>query len=371
MKTTEEVLEILRGFDSVSDETILIEDALHRVLSQEIYSEEDMPNFSRSSMDGYAVRARDTFGASDSLPACLALAGEIIMGDVPIGIVEPGTAMRISTGGMIPDGADAVVMVEYCRKVDEKSIEISRPVAPRENVIGIGDDIKKGDEVFSKGDLLKPQDIGLLAGLGIQKIQVHKRPRIAIISTGNEVIPIDKQPAPGQIRDINSYTLRAFCRQKGATPIAMGLCQDNFNDMKEMVGNALDISDAVWISGGSSMGTRDITLKVLASFDRTQILVNGIAISPGKPTIIARTGDKAIFGLPGRAASAMTVAEILLAPFLARLSGENEGICRRSFLPAGRAEGRKRGQTWDTEGLCLNQGQVHVPGCNRLLQDKF
>jgi len=322
VKTPEEVLEILKGFGPVSMETIPISEALNRVLSSEIVCEEDMPGFSRSSMDGYAVRAKDTFGASDSLPAFLELAGEVIMGREPEDSVVPGKAMRISTGGMIPDGADAVVMLEYCHSVDEKTIEVSRTVAPMENVIGKGDDFRKGAVIFKKGTVLRPQDIGLLAGLGMQNISVYKKPKVGIISTGDEVIPIDQKPGPGQVRDINSYTLSAFCLQAGAVPVNMGLCKDNFEEMREKAGKVLESCDTLWISGGSSVGYRDMTVKVLESFEGMELLVHGIAISPGKPTIIARLGSKAVFGLPGHVASAMVVAEIFLNPFLARLAGK-------------------------------------------------
>ncbi len=333
MKTSEEVLEILKGFSPVGMETIPISEALNRILSSEIVSEEDMPGFSRSSMDGYAVRAKDTFGASDSLPAFLELAGEVIMGREPEGSVASGKAMRISTGGMIPDGADAVVMLEYCHAVDEKTIEVSRTVTPLENVIGKGDDFRKGAVIFKKGTVLRPQDIGLLAGLGMQNISVYKKPKVGIISTGDEVIPIDQKPGPGQVRDINSYTLSAFCLQAGAVPVNMGLCKDNFEEMRGKSAKVLEDCDTVWISGGSSVGSRDMTVKVLESFEGMELMVHGIAISPGKPTIIARIGSKAVFGLPGHVASAMVVAEIFLNPFLARLSGKvrTSGDVRQSL----------------------------------------
>lgn len=322
VKTSEEVQEILKGFKPVGMETIPISEALNRVLAKEIVSQEDMPGFSRSSMDGYAVRAKDTFGAADSLPAFLDLAGEVIMGKEPDGRVISGKAMKISTGGMIPDGADAVVMLEYCHSVDEKTIEVSRTVAPLENIIGKGDDFRKGEVIFKKGTVLRPQDIGLLAGLGIEKIPVYRKPQVGIISTGDEVVPIHQKPGPGQVRDINSYTLSAFCLQAGAIPVNLGLCKDNFEEMREKAGKVLEFCDTVWISGGSSVGTRDMTVKVLESFDGMELLVHGIAISPGKPTIIARIGSKAVFGLPGHVASAMVVAEIFLNPFLAVLSGK-------------------------------------------------
>lgn len=335
VKTSEEVLQILEGFDPAGTETILIGEAFNRVLNSEIICEEDMPNFSRSSMDGYAVRAKDTFGASDSLPAFLGLTGEVVMGSIPTDVVTPGTAVKISTGGMIPEGSDAVVMVEYCHSVDENTIEVSRTVAPLENVILKGDDFREGAVIFQAGTVLRPQDIGVLAGLGIEKISVYKKPKVAIISTGDEIIPINEKPAPGQVRDINSYTLSAFCFQAGAIPVNMGLCKDDFAQLKEAVGLALESCDTVWISGGSSVGTRDMTVNVLESFFDAQLLVHGVAISPGKPTIIARIGNKAVFGLPGHVASAMIIAEVFLDPFLARLSGEAMSAAdRHQYLPA-------------------------------------
>ena len=321
VKTAEEVLEILKDFSPLGEETVSLEDSINRVLSQKIVSQEDLPEFPRSSMDGYAVRARDTFGATEGLPASLELAGEILIGRTPEISVGPGKAVRIPTGGMIPEGADAVVMVEYSHPLDDKTIEISHAVSPLENVINTGDDFRKGVTIFEKGACLRPQDLGLLAGLGISGVSIYKRARVAIIPTGDEIVPIDQRPMPGQVRDINSYTLTAFCRQAGAIPINLGLCKDNFATLREMVKRGLDIADTLWISGGSSIGTRDITVKVLESFDDVEILVHGISISPGKPTIIARIGSKAVFGLPGHAASALVVAEIFLTPFLSRLSG--------------------------------------------------
>jgi molybdopterin molybdotransferase len=326
VRTSEEVFEILKGFSHCGEESVSLQEALGRVLSGEITAPEDLPEFSRSTMDGYAVRAKDTFGATESLPALLETAGEVIMGQAPTGMVTPGMAIRISTGGMMPEGADAVVMIEYCHSLDERTIEVSRAVSPLENVIRPGDDLKKGTLIFKKGFILRPQDLGLLAGLGIERITVFKRPKVAIISTGDEVVPIDRRPVPGQVRDINSYTLSAFCASAGAIPISLGLCKDNFSDLKEMVANGLEAADTVWISGGSSVGARDITVQVLESFPGMELLVHGISISPGKPTIIARIGDKAVFGLPGHVASAMVVTEVFLTPFLAGLSGDAEAF---------------------------------------------
>jgi molybdopterin molybdotransferase len=293
-------------------------------LSQDIVSPEDLPGFYRSSMDGYAVRAKDTFGATESLPAMLEVKGEVNMGQVPTEGVRAGQAVRISTGGMLPEGADGVVMVEYAQVLDENTIEVSRAISPLENVILPDDDFKKGSPVLEKGSLLRPQDLGVMAGIGLSQVSVYRRPKVAIISTGDEVVPIDQKPKPGQVRDINTYTLSAFCWQLGAEPLALGLCKDNFEELKARVEKGLREADTVWISGGSSVGARDMTLKVFESFHDVELLVHGISISPGKPTIIARVGSKAAFGLPGHTASAMVVAEVFLNPFLSRLSGKGD-----------------------------------------------
>lgn len=335
VKTTEEVLNIVNGFSSIGEEMVSIEDALGSTISRDINSTENLPGFYRSSMDGYAVRAKDTFGATESMPAFLELAGEVVMGRSPDFTGAPGKAVRISTGGMLPEGTDAVVMLEYCHSLDEDTIEVSRAISPLENVISPGDDFKKDTTVFSRGHTLRPQDIGLLAGLGISDVDVFKRPRVAIISTGDEVVSIDKTPGPGQIRDINSYTLSAFCRMIGAVPTIMGLCGDSFSQLKDLVARSLDIADTVWISGGSSVGTRDMTLKVLESFDDMELLVHGISISPGKPTIMAKIGECAVFGLPGHTASAMVVAEVFLKAFISRLLGrENSNFPINNIIKA-------------------------------------
>jgi len=322
VKKTEEVLEIIDGFGPVGNASVPLERAFGRILCRDIVSPEDLPGFPRSSMDGYAVRAKDTFGATESLPAFLDVSGEVLMGQVPKAKVNPGQAVRISTGGMVPEGADSVVMIEYCHVLDEKTIEVSRALSPQENIIQFNDDIKKEARVLARGSVLRPQDLGAMAGLGISEAPVYKKPRIAILSTGDEVIPVNQSPGPGQVRDINTHTLSAFCEQRGAEPIPLGLCPDDFDKLRELVEQGLREADSVWISGGSSVGTRDLTVKVFESFDPMEILVHGISISPGKPTIIARSGSRAIFGLPGHTASAMVVAEVFLTPFLAKLAGK-------------------------------------------------
>jgi len=306
----------------VGEEIAPLDKTLGRVLSGDIVSPEDLPGFPRTVVDGYAIRAKDSFGATESLPALLEIVGEVGMGQVPSMTVAAGQAVKISTGGMVPKGADGVVMVEYCHLMDQTTVEVSRAISPQENVIQPDDDFKKGAVVLRKGWKLRSQDVGVLAGLGVTEVTVYRKPRVAIISTGDEVIPVQEKPKPGQVRDINTYTLSAFCTKESAEPVPLGLCRDDFEQLRNMLLKGLETADTVWISGGSSVGTRDLTLKVFESIEGTELLVHGISISPGKPTIIARKGATAVFGLPGHTASAMVVAEVFLAPFLARLGGE-------------------------------------------------
>jgi molybdopterin molybdotransferase len=324
VKTPEEVFEIIDRFGPGGEETIPFENALGRVLSMDVISAEDLPGFSRSSMDGYAVRSKDTFGANESLPALFEVKGEVLMGETPQIIVDKGQAVRISTGGMLPEGADGVLMIEYCNLLDETTLEGSKTVSPLENVIQPGDDYEEGATVLKKGSILRPQDLGAMAGLGQEEVSVYKRPRVAIISTGDEIVAMDEQPRAGQVRDMNRYTLGAFLRRTGAEPLYVGLCPDEFEPLKGMVEKALSQADAVLISGGSSVGTRDLTLKVFETLKDFELLVHGISISPGKPTIIGRSGRQPVIGLPGHVASALVVAGVFLARLIGRLSGQTD-----------------------------------------------
>ena len=316
------VFEIINMFSACEDEEISLEDSLGRVLAQDIYSPYDMPGFPRATMDGYAVRSKDTFGASSQLPAVFKVKGEVKMGEIPEMRIGKGEAVKIPTGGMLPEGADGVVMIEYCHSIDNNTIEVEKAISPWENVIHSDDDIKKGGLVLKKGTRLRPQDIGVLAGLGIQHIRAYRNPKVAIISTGDEVIPINNEPAPGQVRDINRYTLSSLCKAIGAIPIFLGICPDRFSALREHLIKGIEIADTVWISGGSSIGTRDLTLGVLESIEGFELLVHGIAIRPGKPTIIGKMDSKPIAGLPGQVSSAFIVAEVFMSRIIKRLSGE-------------------------------------------------
>ncbi len=330
-KRPEEVFKIIDQFGPLGEETILLEDSLGRVLSKDVISPENLPGFFRSTVDGYAVRARDTFGATESLPALFELSGEVLMGQGPKIAVREGQAVKISTGGMLPEGSDSVAMVEYSHILDEKTLEVNKAISPLENVIQPGDDLKEGAVVLEKGHKLRSQDMGVLAGLGQSMVSVYKKPKVAIISTGDEIVSIDETPFPGQVRDINRYTIGAFCHCSGAEPLYFGLCPDDFDQLRAIIEKALDLTDTIWISGGSSVGTRDLTLKVFETFHDFELLVHGISISPGKPTIIGKFGLKPVIGLPGQVASALIVAEVFLTRLILRLSGITD-FCNR-FQP--------------------------------------
>ncbi|MCF8129953.1 MAG: molybdopterin molybdotransferase MoeA [Deltaproteobacteria bacterium] len=321
LKTPDEVFHIIDGFPPVGGETIPLEDAFGRVLSVRLTAPEDLPDFFKSTMDGYAVQAKSTFGATESLPALLEIAGEISMGERGAMAVDNGQAVRIPTGGMLPEGADGVVMVEYCSLLDERTVEVSRAISPLENTISPGDDLRKGAVILPAGKRLRPQDLGVLAGLGFSQVPVFRKPKVAILSTGDEMVPISQNPGPGQVRDINRYTLGALCRNMDADPVYMGICSDHFEPLQRMVVTALSSADAVWISGGSSVGTRDFTLKVFETLSDFELLVHGISISPGKPTIIGLSGAKPVIGLPGHPASALVVAEVFMTRLLRTLCG--------------------------------------------------
>lgn len=321
VKSLEQVLGMTQLFSPVGIEELHTRDAFSRVLAKDLISGENLPGFRRSCMDGYAVNAASTFGASESGPAWLNLKGAIAMGDIPDFELAPGEAAPISTGGMLPAGADAVVMVEYTEAVDEHSIEIYKSVAPLQHVIDETEDFAKGQTVIEKGRLMRPQEIGLAAGLGHTRIQAYQVPRVGIISTGDEVIPVDKTPEPGRIRDINSYSLSALVTQAGGEPVRYGIVKDDPKALKSMCKKALTHTDMVLLSGGSSVGTRDYTVEVLSDLPDTDILVHGISVSPGKPTILAKSGQTPVWGLPGQVVSAMVVFQVVVAAFLHRLRG--------------------------------------------------
>ena len=302
-------------------ETVDAPSALGRVLAEDIIAQQPLPDFQRSTVDGYAVRANDTHGTSDSLPAYLNLTGEVPMGDAPSFSIGAEQCALIHTGGMLPDGADAVVMLEYTQQTGSNEIEIFRAVAESENVIRIGEDVAQGQTVIRSGGLIRPAEIGGLMALGIINVNVRKKVRVGLISTGDEVIEPTQLPRPGQVRDVNSYTLGALIEKSGGIAKLYGIVSDTFDALKSSAAKALSECDVLIITAGSSASTRDITVDVIRSLGEPGILVHGINTRPGKPTILGVCNGKAVVGLPGNPVSALVNGYLFVVPVLEKLLG--------------------------------------------------
>lgn len=321
VKTLEEVLAYISDFSPVESEEIPLDQALGRITATEIISDQNLPDFSRATMDGYAVKASSTFGASEGNPAFFTVKGTVPMGISPDFILNAGETAKISTGGMLPEGTDSVVMIEHTEAIDDTSIEVYKSVAPGQHVIQAGEDIEKNTVMIAEGQTVRPQEIGLLAAFGNQTVKVFKKPVIGIISTGDEIVPIDQVPEPGKIRDINSFTLAGLIEKIGAIPLTFGIIKDNYNELYRLCESAVKISDMVLVSGGSSVGMRDFTTEVLSSLPDSNVLVHGVSISPGKPTILAHVQNKAFWGMPGHVVSTMIVFEAVVKPFIHHIRG--------------------------------------------------
>ena len=288
-----------------------------RVLANDIVSERDVPPFARAGMDGYAVIAEDTFGASRFEPRTLRVVEKIYTGEVPTRRVNVGEAAEIATGAPMPDGADAVVMVEETERAGTEDVKILTPVYPRQNVGKQGADIVRGQTVLRTGDLLNPSRIGAIAALGITDVEVFDKPSVAILSTGNEIIEPGAELKPGQIYDINRYTLSTIIAEHGGTPVAYQTTQDTLEDLERAIDQCLN-EDVMVFSGGSSVGERDLILDVIGR--RGEIVFHGIAVKPGKPTVFGVIGGKAVFGMPGYPTSCLSNAYMLLVPALRRMA---------------------------------------------------
>jgi molybdopterin molybdotransferase len=347
-KVTElnQVLSYAEIFQPVGVEQVAIFDTPGRILAENVIAGESIPNFNRSTMDGFAIKASSSFGASEANPAYIEVKGTIGMGEIPSFSIGHGEAARIATGGMLPSGADAVVMVEHADFLDEFTIEVYKSVAPGQHVIMEGEDIQKSQEILFSGQKIRPQETGLLAAVGHQEVRVFKKPLVAIISTGDEVVDIQKFPGLGQIRDINTYTLYGQVLQAGGIPKTYGIVHDNYQALYEICKKALHETDMVLISGGSSVGARDFTIEVLSDMPDSEILAHGITISPGKPTILANSAGKPFWGLPGHVVSAMVVFESVTRSFLEKIAGLSPEYHQRFFFKArmtrnvGSAQGR-------------------------------
>ncbi|MCW7753165.1 molybdopterin molybdotransferase MoeA [Desulfobotulus sp. H1] len=318
----DEALRLISLFPTMETEKQPVSEALHRILAESAVAGEDVPGFDRSTRDGFALRAKDTFGASESASPLFTLVGRIKTGDHPPFSIGPGQAAAIATGAMLPQGADSVVMIEDTTPIDDSLAEIHKSVAPGTHVIRKGDDARPGQLLLAQGKRLRPQDLGFLAGSGFTAVRVFKKPVIAILSTGDEVRPPESRLNPGEIRDINTRTLAAMVSEQGAVPLELPIAKDDEATLLQALQQALDASDVVLVSGGSSVGTLDFAPRAIAALPDTTILAHGLAIRPGKPTLIARAGNKPLIGLPGHAASAAIIFQVLVKPLIRRITGE-------------------------------------------------
>lgn len=349
VKTPEEVFRLIdQNFQILGrSETVPLSDALGRVLAEDIRAEEYVPDFDRSTVDGYALRAKDTFGCSDAIPAILTLAGEVRMGEDASIRVERDCCVYVPTGGAIPEGCDCVVMIEYTEEYDDGTVGILKPGAPGMNLIFRGDDVFPGKIILRAGRVLQPQDIGALAAIGRVSVPVRPRLRVAVISTGDELVSADRKPGPGQVRDVNTPMLEALLNQFGAETVNFGIVVDDEALLQEKTALAVRSCDAVILSGGSSAGVKDAACRIIES--QGELLLHGIAVKPGKPTILGKAGNKPLIGLPGHPVAAFFVAKLFVLPLFARLLGrEIRSYPTKAVL---------------SESLNANHGRMQINAC--------
>lgn len=305
-------------------EKVNISDSFGRILAEDVVANEPVPSFSKSTVDGYAVIAANTQGVTDSIPVFLEVIEEVEIGTAPKNKVAPGQCIYVPTGGMIPEGADAMVMIEYCENFDENNIAVYDSVSPGRNIIAMGEDVKEGQCFLEKGTTIRPQEVGVLAATGYEDVTVFAPMKITIISTGDELVPVNKTPALGQIRDINTYAIEGMCKKYGISVRKKEVLEDKESLLVEAVSEGMKNSDFVVVSGGSSQGKKDITAKVLDNMGNPGVFTHGIALKPGKPTILGydNNSETVLMGLPGHPVAAMVVFEFFAVWLLREKTGQ-------------------------------------------------
>jgi molybdopterin molybdotransferase len=322
VRPVSEALSAFRPARRTDAERVALEDALGRVPAEPIVARDPLPGFARATVDGYAVRACDTYGASEGLPAYLDLAGEALMGRGAQIDLTPGNAVAIATGAPLPGGADAVVMVEHTEAATAELIEVLRPAAPGDGVVHATEDAAVGAELVGAGRALRAQDIGMLAAAGVVELSVHARPRVTIVSTGDELVPVSAaELEPGRVRDALGHALAALTRQAGGAPVAGGIVPDDRAALTETLAGALPQSDVLVVSAGSSVGARDETAGAIAALGEPGIWCHGLSLKPGKPTLLADAGGVPVIGLPGNPRSALVVFRLIGMPIVRRVGG--------------------------------------------------
>ena len=326
VKTPEEVLALIETeFSQVTGtELVSLSAAMGRILAEDIAATEYVPDFDRSTVDGYAVRARDTFGCTDAIPAILPLQGEVFMGEGAEFLLNPEECVAVPTGGALPKGADSVVMVEFTEDYGDGTIGISKSVAPGQNMIFRGDDVHPGKVILEKGRVLSSQDIGALAAIGQVQVPVSKKLTVGILSTGDELVPPEVTPKAGQVRNVNGPMLEAMLETFGVNVINYGIVIDDEALLSGTVTQAVSECDAVLLSGGSSVGVKDAACRIIESMG--SLLLHGIAIKPGKPTILGKAGVKPLVGLPGHPVAAYFITKLFVLPLLSRMSGRKQTV---------------------------------------------
>jgi len=326
--TASEALEIISTFPvSLHTEVVPLGDSLGRIAAEDVLAQENIPPFSRSLVDGFAVKAKDVQGAKETNPALLFCTGEIRIGEETKAVLGDGQCIYISTGAMMPGGADGVVMQEYTRQMGD-AVEITRTIHRGENIIFTGEDIQLGSVVLKQGKRLTPFDLGVLAALGMADVWCYKKLNIALISSGDEIIAVDRKPAPGQIRDINRYTIVNMLKRTCSDVNFVGITRDNPEEIQEHLRAARE-GDMILVSGGSSKGERDYITTVIEQLGGT-ILFHGVNIKPGKPTIFASLWGKPVFGLPGHPVSCIMALTRFVLPLARRLQGERGGFDKQA-----------------------------------------
>jgi molybdopterin molybdotransferase len=312
-----EKLPTLKG----TKEVIKLEDSLGRILYEEIRSKENIPEFNRTTVDGYALKSKETLGASQGIPAFFNIIGEVSMGENTNKIINSGEAIYVPTGGMIPEGADSMIMIEYCEILDD-TLLVHKPVSINENIMLLGEDIKVDEIILEKGTKITPENVGVLASMGIYNLPVFKKIKFSIISTGDELVGENEEYKKGKIRDINSYTLSHAIENLGEV-MEKKIVRDNYETLLEEVKKSIEISDIVIISGGSSAGNYDYTSKVIENQEGGEVFIHGISIKPGKPTIIGKGNNKLVIGLPGHPISSIVVFNIVVKKLVEKLYFQN------------------------------------------------
>lgn len=364
-------------------EEVLLSESWGRKVARDIPARISLPHFRKSTVDGMAVRATDTFGGSESMPALLQMSGEIFMGRVPQEKLHQGEGMLIPTGGMLPEGADAVVMVEHLEDFGGNLYGVSKPVAPGENIIDVGEDLDLGEVILIRYSEIRAQEMGLLASQGYVKVPVLPKIRVGILSTGDEIVSPETEPKAAQLRDINGYTLLGQALACGARAKYYGIVKDEAAELRQHMEIMLAENDIILLSGGSSVGARDLTAQLIDEIGKPGLLFHGLALRPGKPTIGGVVGDKIVIGLPGHPASAMIVFDTLVRPLLdGTFLGEHElplpqailkqniysGTGREEFV---RVHLERQAEDWVVEPIrgksglirtmVLADGLIHIP----------